>query len=209
MLAATPRDIFAVALDRPGYGETTPNDQVTDLTLQAKAVIAVARSMTDDPATAMLPIVLVGHSYGAPVAAQAAQDAPYQFRGAVLAAGALDPSLEDVHWAQRIGTWQPFKFMIGHTLRTANAELMTLKEELIELRSGLADIVTPIYIIHGTADDLVPIGNVPYMQAQFSSEMVCETIVLDGQNHFLPWNEKEVFWALIRRALSHKGAAAC
>lgn len=209
MLSDTPPDIYAVALDRPGYGETIPKTQVTALTEQARAVIDIAKDLKKRSIAGKHPIIIAGHSYGAPVAAQAAIDAPDLFHAAVLVAGALDPALEEIHWAQRLGTWQPFKFLIGHTLRTANAELMTLEEELITLQAKLPQARTPIYILHGSEDDLVPIDNVPYMQARFEKTMLCETIVIEGQNHFLPWNEKAAFWALIQQAIAHEGGQRC
>lgn len=209
MLSDTPPDIYAVALDRPGYGETTPKTQVTALREQARAVIDIARDLKERSIAGDPPIIIAGHSYGAPIAAQAAIDAPDLFHAAVLVAGALDPSLEEVHWAQRLGTWQPFKFLIGHTLRTANAELMTLEDELIVLQAKLPQAQTPIYILHGSADALVPIENVPYMQAHFDQSMLCKTIVIEGQNHFLPWNEKAAFWALISQAIAHESEQKC
>lgn len=209
MLSQSPPNLYAAALDRPGYGETTPDKQVTALSQQARAVIDVAQHLKAQPLTKNQPIVIVGHSYGAPVAAKAAVDAPGLFHAAILAAGALDPALEEIHWAQRLGTWQPFKFLIGHTLRTANAELITLKDELLTLQTQLAQAQTPLYILHGSDDDLVPVENVPYMQARFDAGMLCKTVIIDGQNHFLPWNEKAAFWALIQQAIAHESDQKC
>lgn len=205
MLKATPSNVYAVAIDRPGYGETRPKDAVTALSAHAQAVIDVSRAIKAAPKLGKAPIVLVGHSYGGPIAAKASADQAELFSAAVIAAGALDPALEETHWAQRLGTWQPFKFLIGHTLRTANVELMTLEAELDALSAELGRITVPTYIIHGTEDDLVPYANVAFMEEKFAPGVVCETLTLEGQNHFLPWNEIDAFWTLIVRAATNDG----
>ncbi|MEM6682829.1 MAG: alpha/beta fold hydrolase [Pseudomonadota bacterium] len=204
-LSRAPKNILGIALDRPGFGNTKPNDAVVDLRSQADAVIAAAQSIRTDQGGATVPIFLIGHSYGGPVAVAAGLQRPDLFSGLILVAAALDPGMEKVHFMQRLATWQPFKTLIGHTLRTSNAELIALKDELMTLQSKLGDLAVPIYILHGTKDTLVPIDNVPFMTAHFPSKMVCETQVLEGQNHFLPWNETDRIWAQINAATGMSG----
>lgn len=205
MLQAAPLGIYAVSIDRPGYGGTLPRSTVTELKAHAQAVMEVAAAIQAEPGFAELPLILVGHSYGGPIAAKAAGDDTAKVSAIVIAAGALDPDLEKIHWAQHLGSWQPFKFLIGHTLRTANAELMTLEAELDVLTMEMPDVKVPVFIIHGTEDDLVPYANVAFMTDRFAPGMICETQTLDGQNHFLPWNEIDAFWGIIMRAIDASG----
>lgn len=199
-LLKTPPHFFAIALDRPGYANTKPKGPQTSLDMQANAVLQAVRSTAIKHGYSDLPVILVGHSYGAPVTVKAALAAPQDVDAIVLAAGALDPGLEEIHWAQRLATWQPVKFLIGRTLRNANAELLSLKDELMLLKTQLGALEVPVFILHGSADDLVPIANVNYMLEAFPSDTICETRVLEGQNHFLPWNEIDALWAMIERA---------
>ncbi|MEM7570763.1 MAG: alpha/beta hydrolase [Pseudomonadota bacterium] len=197
MLAQTPDDLAAVAYDRPGYGESRPKAAVTSLKSQANTAIAVAEQARGDRP---IPIIIVGHSLGGPIAATAALAAPKSIKTAVLVAASLDPDLEKIHWAQRLATIQPIKFLIGRTLRNANAELMSLEAELIDLEQELGDTQVPIFIIHGTEDELVPIENVDYMKKKYEPAMVCQTEIIEGQNHFLPWNEMDRLWRMIQAA---------
>jgi alpha/beta superfamily hydrolase len=74
------------------------------------------------------------------------------------------------------------------------------------LQSGDAKGVRVIFV-HGTLDDLVPFANVAYMQTQLTSVQTLKTVVLAGQNHFLPWNSEAqvreaVLWAVSSKVLS-------
>lgn len=201
-LAQTPQNLAAFSYDRLGYGESMPKSPVTSLYAHAETVANLIDAVLDNTATR---IVLVGHSYGGPVAAKAAAEFPDKFHAVILVAAALDPSLEEVHWAQKIATRQPLKFLIGPTLRHANEELISLEQELIDLQTQISDTAVPTYILHGTEDNLVPAENVSFMKSEFNESMLCEIEIIDGQNHFLPWNEIERLWAMIQRSLNQAG----
>jgi len=199
-MQAGPDDILTLALDRPGFGKTDPRDAVTDLKSQAEAVIQTLESYKKSHALKGKPNVLIGHSYGGPVAVQVALDRPDLVNAIVLAAAPLDPGMEKVHWMQRVATWAPVKMMIGHTLRTSNAELLALKDELLAMQTRLPALTVPVFILHGTKDTLVPIDNVAFMEAHIPPSVICDTNVIEGQNHFLPWNQIDALWDQINAA---------
>jgi pimeloyl-ACP methyl ester carboxylesterase len=113
----------------------------------------------------------------------------------------LDPAQEDIHPMQHLGAWAPVRFLLPRTIRNANAELMALKPELLALQSMLGRIVSKVIIVHGTQDDLVPVANVPFMQTQLKGARCMQTRLLEGRNHFLPWNSEDVVRDAIRAAL--------
>jgi pimeloyl-ACP methyl ester carboxylesterase len=193
-----PVGMEVVALDRPGFGTSGPAGAVTGLAEQAAAVIAL---LPTDGRQA----VLLGHSLGGPivayVAAQLATEQPPRLRAVVLLAASLDPAQEVIHPMQHVGAWSPVRWMLPRTIRNANAELMALKPELVTLQSMLARINTKVVIVHGTKDDLVPVANVAFMQAQLTSAACVQTVLLEGRNHFLPWNSEDVVRDAIRSAL--------
>jgi pimeloyl-ACP methyl ester carboxylesterase len=197
-LTSPPAGTDVVALDRPGFGDSAPNEAVPSLAAQAAAVIALV------PADGR-PVVLLGHSLGAPIvawaAAQLAADQPERPVSIVMLAGSLDPAQESIHAMQHVGAWALVQWVLPRVIRNANAELMGLKPELEMLGRMLPAVKAKVVIVHGTADQLVPVANVAYMQERFSGARCISTVLLEGQNHFLPWNSEAVVREALRAAL--------
>ena len=184
----------SVALDRPGFGHSTPEGPVTSLESQAAAVVAL---FPPPPQR----VVVVGHSLGGAVAAMVAARNPQRVRALVLLAASLDPAQEAIHPMQYVARTWPVASLLPRALRNANEELMVLKSELLALQALLPLVTAPTIIVHGTRDDLVPFANVAYMQSHLQGSSCVKTVVLDGQNHFLPWNSETtvreaVAWAV-------------
>lgn len=201
-LTDPPRGVEVVALDRPGFGASGPDRAVVRLADQAAAVEALFP--TDGR-----PVLLLGHSLGGPIVARVAADHPDRVAAVVLLAASLDPAQEAIHPMQRVGDWAPVRAMLPRAIRNANAELMALEAELVELGPLLARVRAPVLIVHGTKDDLVPVANVSYMQAQLSSARCLKTVLLEGRNHFLPWNAVDVVRESIAQALEQSRQAVC
>ena len=185
-------------LDRPGFGDSGPDGAVTSLEAQAAAVYA------------LFPIdgrrvVLLGHSLGGPIVARVAAEHPDQVAAVVLLAASLDPALEEINPMQWVGTWAAVRWALPRAIRNANAELIALKPELQALARLLPKITAPVLIVHGTKDDLVPVANVPFMQAGLTGARCVTTELLEGQNHFLPWNSTGV----VRQAIAWALGAPC
>ena len=193
-LLSPPPGIELVALDRPGFGRSGPVDAVIRLADQAAAVSALMRH--DER-----PVVLVGHSLGGAVVARVAADQPQRVGAIVLLAASLDPALETIHPVQHLGAWPPMKALLPRAIRNANAELMALKVELQALERALARITGDVVIVHGTDDDLVPVANVPFAQSRLCAARSVRVVLLEGRNHFLPWNSEAAVRDAIRNAL--------
>jgi len=192
-LADVPDGFEYVAVDRAGFGESGPDDAVTSLEAQALAIAPLVDSASTPG------VIVVGHSLGGPVATMLGVLRPESVKALVIVAGSLDPSLEDIHFMQPIGEWWGVRHILPRMIRNANRELMVLEQELTALAPQMADLTMPIQIVHGTQDNLTPFENVTYMEAAFTSAPLTVT-VLEGQNHFLPWNSRPEIEAAIDRA---------
>jgi len=194
-LLEPPPGIEVVALDRPGFGRSGPEAARVRLADQAAAVAALL------PADGRRA-VLLGHSLGGPIVARVAAEHPDRVAAVVLLAAALDPQLERIHPLQPIGAWRVVSALLPRAIRNANAELMALGPQLIELEALLPRVRAPVLIVHGSDDELVPVANVHYMQARLSGARCCVTRLLPGRNHFLPWNAEPDVRAAIAWAAS-------
>jgi pimeloyl-ACP methyl ester carboxylesterase len=189
-----PKGVEVVALDRPGFGRSEPEGALTSLSAQAAAVVALFPSDGR-------PVVLLGHSLGGPIVAQVAAEHPEAVAAVVLLSASLDPALEEIHPMQHVGLWWPVRAMLPRAMRNANDELMDLKPELERLATLLPQIKSRVLIVHGDKDDLVPVANVPFMQARLSGACSLHTDILPGKNHFLPWNSVDSVREAIRLAM--------
>ncbi|NOT40671.1 MAG: alpha/beta hydrolase, partial [Alphaproteobacteria bacterium] len=185
-----------VAIDRPGFGRSGPDDAVTSLAEQAAAIAAIIR------ANGAKPAVLVGHSLGGPIIAQVAADDPDLVAALVIVAGSLDPAQESVPFIQYVGDTWPVRALLPRMIRNANREIIALEPQLAALAPRLASIKVPVTIVHGTKDDLVPFANVDFMKKHLTGTKAMEVTALDGQNHFLPWNSKDKVEAAIAKAFA-------
>lgn len=197
-LNAPPAGIDLVALDRPGFGASGPHGAVTDLAAQAAAVAAL---LPDDGRAA----VLLGHSYGGAVVARVAAEHPERVGAVVFLAASLDPALESIHPLQHVGMWSPVRGLLSRAIRNANDELFALKDELAALAALLPRIRASVLIVHGTRDRLVPVENVAYLQATLVGARRVTTTLLEGGNHFLPWNAA----AKVRAAIAAAVEVSC
>jgi pimeloyl-ACP methyl ester carboxylesterase len=187
----------SIAFDRPGFGQTTPPDPDPSLEGQAQAIepFLIERD-------GRWP-VLVGHSFGAPVACRAAVDYRDRVGGLVIVSGALDPGLEKKRWRQRIGEFWLVPKLLPRPLRNSNRELIPLRGELEELAPLLANIRCPTIILHGKVDALVPVSNVAFLTEHLPAEVLQDVVVFENRNHLIPWSES----VAIRSAIQNLGVA--
>ncbi|UTW57072.1 alpha/beta hydrolase [Kordiimonas sp. SCSIO 12603] len=189
-----PADMEYVVVDRPGYGETTPYKLLASLEAQADAIAPLLIEKNGQK-----PIV-VGHSSGGPIAAMVAIRHGNKIGGLMLAAASMDPELEpDPVFVQKLGNAPVVSWFVPKDLLILNRELLSLPKQLEEMKSKLSTITAPTIIMHGTADLLVPYGNVSYMENYISNASYRETVKIEGMGHEIPWAREITFAKGIRK----------
>jgi pimeloyl-ACP methyl ester carboxylesterase len=188
-----------IALDRPGFVGSKPDLRRPSLEDQANAIGAL---LTNIPP---LKTILVGHSYGGPVALLAALKFTNQVAGAVLIGGSVDPAQEHIMWIQHVGDWPVLSWTLPRSLRQCNRELLTLRGDLIHLRTQLAALTVPVLMLHGMKDQLVPVANVEYLRNQLAAAgktNLFDQLVFPDYDHFIPWEHPDAVESAIKKLIT-------
>ncbi|BDC99462.1 alpha/beta hydrolase [Persicobacter psychrovividus] len=176
------------AVDRLGYGQSSDGLSAEKIKNQAEILIQLVEKLQ------ISEVILVGHSYGGPVAVRMAMDAPdLNIRRVILLAPALDPDHEKMFWVNRPLSNAWAQKLLPRGLAMANREKMVHAAELQKMLPLWKGLQAPITMIHGTKDALVPYENVAFIKRHYQGEAL-EVISLNGENHFIPWTK----YALVR-----------
>jgi len=176
-----------VAVDRPGYGGSDNGVSGTSLKDQARAIIESIQDRYPD----QKKWIVVGHSYGGPVALRLAVDYPEAVSSALLLAPAISSKLVRVRWYNRIASLPLVRSLISTSLLRSNEEMYLLSDELLQMQPQLKQIKIPVDVIQGKKDGIVDPENVTFAKEELVNATV-ETNLLPQRGHFLVWEEYEL-----------------
>ncbi|MCB1042681.1 MAG: alpha/beta hydrolase [Acidobacteria bacterium] len=183
-------DFWFVSYDRPGFGQSHSLNWSGSLDEQA----AIAEKVLNlSPYQG--PCIVVGHSFGAPIAVRLAIRCPDRVKALVLIGAAIDPDLERIQWFQRLANTKLARALLPQMWDYSNQELLPLKSELTAMSPDWDGIACPITMVHGGRDRLVPPAQVHYARTTDPSGV--RQAIFPTRGHFLPWQEPEAIAAII------------
>ncbi|AVV80866.1 alpha/beta fold hydrolase [Leptospira santarosai] len=181
-----------LALDRPGFGKSEPNEGIPDVEIQASILGKAIRNFLNSiPMSKSARILLVGHSYGGPIAARIVATSAYKIDVLVLIAAPLSSKEEEIRWYNKIANWNWVKILLPIGIKNSNDEMLPLKSQLETLEKFWKNIPCRVILIHGKKDSLVPFQNLEFFKTQVSRSQLT-TIVLEKEDHFIPWTQKQL-----------------
>jgi len=172
------------AYDRPGFGKSGPTLAQPHLQLQVDALLTLLAGTTTNR------VLLVGHSYGSPIALLAALEHPDRIGGVLLIGGDVDPAQKKPWLVQNIFGWRATSWVLPYALRQCNREMLTVRADLLAIQKQLPQLTVPVVMLHGDRDPLVPVQNVAWLEQQLAAagkSGLFAKIILPGVNHFIPW----------------------
>lgn len=184
-----------MSFDRLGYGRSNPGEPEVSLHNQAHAIGECLNIKHPNSQW-----VIVGHSYGGPVASKLAMDFQQETKHLVLVAASIDPKQEKKEWFNYVAEWWLIQLILPQELITSNAEILQLKNELENIQSDWKKIKSPTTILHGENDTLVPFANVKFAKEHLVNSKI-EYILNPEWDHFIPWNQKEVLLIALNKIL--------
>jgi pimeloyl-ACP methyl ester carboxylesterase len=192
------------AVDRPGYGYSGLGDPLPDIATQA----SILKLVLDSLHKAHHPIVVVGVSYGAPIASRLAMDYPELVDGLVLVAPPLGPDRERYFWFTYLVENPLIQWVVPPMLKSANREKVHHREELTKMLPLWDRIRAPVIYLQGMEDSLVSPSNAGFARAHLTNVPSLDIRMIPGRGHLIAFNERDRICAAIREMLDKCGAMA-
>ena len=178
-----------IAVDRPGYNQSRFKNKkkaVTSIDIQAVAIYEAMRINRSHKKG-----IVMGSSYGAPIAAKIALEFPYSFYHLVMLAPAIDPATEKFWWFHKFIHHGPLKWMLPRYFRTATNEKYAHVKELERLSTQWKNLEISATVVQGDSDKIVAPSNLDYAKKQLEGKKV-EFIVLPGEGHLIRIHRPDV-----------------
>ena len=172
-IAALPASREIIVADRPGFRTSEPEGAVRDLTKQADALAAMLDTHPGER------VLLVGQSFGAPVATLMAARYPERVHALVL----VSPFFGDRGPTARrmIGAGRLFHGMLSRDMRNSITEVVAQTDQLPAVWTALRGLEQPIVFIHGDDDTFVPLQASQRIAAEYGHTLV----TVPSGDHFL------------------------
>ena len=176
-LAALPKDYTMVVADRPGFAQSQPDGVVGSIADQADALSPLLEAAPGQK------VILVGQSYGAPIAALMAQRHPGKVQALVLVSPFFGERGET---AQRLtGLGGLVRPMLPRDLKNSIAEVRGQAAQLPAARAALKGLTVPVLVVHGDADDFVPVASARTIARDGGPAGRTQLVEVPGGDHFL------------------------
>ncbi len=170
-----------ISVDRPGFGYSNFGSAYR-LAGQADMINSVVEKEDNHK-----PVHLIGHSIGAPVIVQMAQNHPDKFASLVLLAGSISPDHEPREYWRYLFMYTPLRLLMPGAFKPSNNEILYFKKDLFSIDTGYAALKMPVTFIHGDADKFVTVKNVDYGRLKLAGNAQVKVIIIKGAGHFIPW----------------------
>ncbi len=165
-----------IAYDRIGYNYNDKHN--------VQESIAFEASMMDDIIGDRTNVILVGYSYGGPIALATKK----QVKDIVLLAPAVYSKVEPMPGMLNVYKWKLTRWLVPPVWKQASREKMSHKEDLKNFEHSWGQTVNTVLSIHGDADWIVPYENSLFLKDQFHPDQF-KLLTIKDVSHELVWSE--------------------
>ena len=171
-----------ISMDRTGYGKSSPGKPESSLWLQSALIKPILDQIPDS-----IPTLIVGHSFGGPIAYRMAMDYPDQVDALLILAGLADPEHESRPFFLYPLRSKWLRWLLPPDMDASNREILPLKQELYKMEDDnmWEKITANTIIIQGNKDILVSMEHADYAEKMMVNAPV-EVIRMPEENHFIP-----------------------
>jgi pimeloyl-ACP methyl ester carboxylesterase len=173
VLAKVGPDREMVVADRPGFAQSEPVAAVTDIAKQADALAP----LLDGPDGQK--VILIGQSYGGPIATVLAARHPEKVKALVLMSAYFGERGPTIRRLDALGSM--LRPALPRDMQNALAEITGQPRQLPDVRAALASITAPIVVLHGDKDTFIT----PAAAQRLATQARAQYMVAPGGDHFL------------------------
>jgi pimeloyl-ACP methyl ester carboxylesterase len=185
------KQVRLVLVDRPGYGYSGFGKPELSIAQQSALLSPLLYTSQNQQ-----PLLLMGASYGGPVAARLAMDHPEAVHSLILLSASIAPKEEKIYHISYPANYWALRWAVPKTLRMANYEKLGHEAELNTLLPLWGNITANVLVIHGDADKLIYPPNAAFAKEKMQNAQV-EVMMLPGMGHALEFTKP----ALIKKIL--------
>lgn len=195
-IAALPATRELIVADRPGFRDSEPQGAVLGLNKQADALSPVLQARPGQR------VLLVGQSFGAPVATLMAQRYPEKVQAMLVMSGFFGnggPTARRLIAAGRV-----LRPLLERDLRNSLSEVSAQRAQLPGVFAAMEALTQPVVFVHGEEDDFVPFASDRAIADRYSKPV----IGVPGGDHFLNACCVPALLAAMENAIARADAAA-
>ena len=174
-----------VAVDRLGYGFSDFGALETSIKKEAAYLATILKKYRKQHQT----ILVVGSSYGGPVAARLAMDCPELVDGLYLLSASVAPGEEKIYSISYSADKRWLKWLVPTAISNANTEKLGHEKELQKMADDWDKITAVTTIVHGDADDLIYLENAHFAERKLVHAKLIKKIILPGVEHGLNFSD--------------------
>ncbi len=173
-----------VSVDRLGYGDSWLKKRrpVRSIQTQAECLMPVLEMNKSKE-----PAIILGRSYGAPIAAAMAALAPDKVKQLIMVSPVIDPDRERFYWFSRIGRSRFMQLFIPREFNTATAEKYAHADELKKMLHVWPKLTMPVVVIQGGRDVIGDPVNIEFAKKAIPS-LRSQFITIPKAGHMLTFS---------------------
>jgi pimeloyl-ACP methyl ester carboxylesterase len=190
-----------VSVDRLGYGNSWLKHRkpVSSIQKQAQCLLHVFElNHSKEPA------IVLGRSYGAPIAAAMAAMRPEQVKQLIMVSPVIDPEKEKFYWFSKYGRNPLIQLFLPREFNTATAEKYRHSEELEKMLPIWEKLTMPVVVIQGGDDWIGDPVNIEFAKKKIPS-LRSQYITIPKAGHMLTFSHLNMIRQLILNTNKHSG----
>lgn len=138
-----------ISVDRPGYGNSAKGGAVTSIANQAALLQPILNRNKH------VPIILIGRSYGGPIASFLTAFNKSTVKALLLISNAADPNLEKFWWFSKPVQSKVGKLLFRKPIDVSSDEKFAHQSELKKMMPIWTEIIQPTIILQGGKDFII------------------------------------------------------